>query len=79
MCAPSQLVTPNAEQTYGWHGNEAELRASLPEVVTAYQAAVAAEDFEAAAILVGESIGLIHAVHPAADIVARWPLRPTES
>jgi nitronate monooxygenase len=54
----------------GWHGNEAELQASLPEVVSAYQAAVAAEDFEAAAILIGESIGLIHAVRPAADIVA---------
>ena len=54
----------------GWHGHEAELRASLPEVVSTYQAAVAAEDFEAAAILIGESIGLIHAVRPAADIVA---------
>ena len=54
----------------GWHGNEAELQASLPEAVSAYQAAVAAEDFEAAAILIGESIGLIHAVRPAADIVA---------
>jgi nitronate monooxygenase len=39
-------------------------------VVRTYQAAVAAEDFEAAAILIGESIGLIHAVRPAADIVA---------
>jgi nitronate monooxygenase len=54
----------------GWHGHEAELQASLPEVVSTYQAAVAAEDFEAAAILIGESIGLIHAVRPAADIVA---------
>jgi nitronate monooxygenase len=42
----------------------------LPEVVSAYQAAVAVEDFEAAAILIGESIGPIHAVRPAADIVA---------
>jgi len=54
----------------GWHGHEAELQASLREVVRTYQAAVAAEDFEAAAILIGESIGLIHAVRPAADIVA---------
>jgi len=52
-----------------WHGNEAELLASLPEAVNTYQTALAAEDFEAAAILVGESIGLIHAVRPAADIV----------
>jgi nitronate monooxygenase len=42
----------------------------LPEVLSTYQAAVAAEDFDAAAILIGESIGLIHAVRPAADIVA---------
>ena len=53
-----------------WHGNEAELQASLPDAVNTYQAAVAAEDFEAAAILIGESVGLIHAVRPAADIVA---------
>ena len=54
----------------GWHGNEAELQASLPEVIRTYQAAVAAEDVEAVAILIGESIGLIHAVRPAGDIVA---------
>jgi nitronate monooxygenase len=54
----------------GWHGNEAELQASLPEVIATYEAAVAAEDFDAAAILVGESIGLVDAVRPAADIVA---------
>jgi nitronate monooxygenase len=54
----------------GWHGNEAELVASLPEVIEKYEAAVGAEDFEAAAILVGESIGLVDSVRPAADIVA---------
>jgi nitronate monooxygenase len=53
----------------GWHGNEAELIASLPDVVSTFDAAVAAEDFEAAAILIGESIGLIHEVRPAGDIV----------
>jgi nitronate monooxygenase len=54
----------------GWHGNEAGLQASLPEVIRTYEAAVGAEDFDAAAILVGESIGLIDKVRPAADIVA---------
>ena len=54
----------------GWHGNEAELLASLPEAVSTFEAAVAAEDFDAAAILIGEAIGLIHDVRPAADIVA---------
>jgi nitronate monooxygenase len=54
----------------GWHGNEADLLASLPDVVKTYEAAVATEDFGAAAILIGESIGLVDAVRPAADIVA---------
>jgi nitronate monooxygenase len=54
----------------GWHGNEAELIASLPDAVSTFEAAVAAEDFEAAGILIGESIGLIDEVRPAADIVA---------
>lgn len=54
----------------GWHGREPELEASLPDAVKTFEAAVAAEDFEAAAILVGESIGLIDTVRPATDIVA---------
>jgi nitronate monooxygenase len=59
----------------GWHGNEAELFASLPDAVNIFDAAVAAEDFEAAAILIGESIGLIDAVRPAADILANMASR----
>jgi nitronate monooxygenase len=54
----------------GWHGNEAELLASLPDAVNTFEAAVDAEDYDAAAILIGESIGLIDEVRPAADIVA---------
>jgi nitronate monooxygenase len=52
-----------------WHGNEAQLSASLPEAIETFENAVAAEDFDAAAILVGEGVGLIHDVRPAADIV----------
>jgi nitronate monooxygenase len=52
-----------------WHGNEAQLSASLPEAIETFQKAVAAEDFDAAAILIGEAVGLIHEVLPAADIV----------
>jgi nitronate monooxygenase len=52
-----------------WHRNEADLLASLPEAIKTYERAVAAEDFESAAILIGESISLIHAVRPAGDIV----------
>ncbi|OBK36842.1 oxidoreductase [Mycobacterium sp. 1245111.1] len=53
----------------GWHGNEAELHAELPDAIDTFEKAVAAEDFGVAAILIGESIGLIDAVRPAADIV----------
>jgi nitronate monooxygenase len=53
-----------------WHGNEAQLSASLPEAVSSYETAVAAEDFDTAAILVGEGVGRIRQVRPAADIVA---------
>jgi nitronate monooxygenase len=52
-----------------WHGNEAELSASLPDAVAAYEKAVAAEDFDTAAILVGEAVGRIHEIRPVADIV----------
>ena len=52
-----------------WHGNEAQLSASLPEAVDKFHKAVAAEDFDAAAVLVGEGVGLVHDVPPAADIV----------
>jgi nitronate monooxygenase len=52
-----------------WHGNEAQLSASLPEAVAAFGKAVAAEDFDTAAVLVGEGVGRIHDVRPAADIV----------
>ena len=52
-----------------WHGNEAQLSASLPEAVDKFQTAVAAEDFDTAAVLVGEGVGRVRDVPPAADIV----------
>jgi nitronate monooxygenase len=52
-----------------WHGNEDQLRASLPEAVATFEKAVAAEDFETAAIIVGEGVGGIRDIRPAADIV----------
>lgn len=52
-----------------WHGKEAELTASLPEAVAAFQAALAAEDFDTAGILVGEGVGRIRDIQPAASIV----------
>ena len=52
-----------------WHGNEAELSESLPEAVATFQKAISAEDFDTAAVLVGEGVGRIRDVRPAADIV----------
>ncbi|MEE6138218.1 nitronate monooxygenase [Mycobacterium sp. 050128] len=52
-----------------WHGNEDQLSAALPEAVETFEKAVAAEDFDAAAILVGEAIGLVRDIRPAGDIV----------
>ena len=53
-----------------WHGNEYQLAAALPEAVADYEKALAAEDFDTAAVLVGEGVGLVRQVRPAADIVA---------
>lgn len=53
-----------------WHGNETELRSRLPEVVAAYERGVADEDFDVDTVLVGEAVGVIRDIRPAADIVA---------
>ncbi len=53
-----------------WHGNEEQLSASLPDAVATYETAVAAEDFDSAAMLVGEAVGRVREIRPAADIVA---------
>jgi nitronate monooxygenase len=52
-----------------FHGNEAELVARLPETVKDFHNAVAAQDFEVITPLVGEAIGLVREVRPAADVV----------
>jgi nitronate monooxygenase len=52
-----------------WHGNEAQLSASLTDAVSAYQQAVATENFDVAGMLVGEAVSLINDVSPAADVV----------
>lgn len=52
-----------------WHGNESELLAQLPDAITAYQQGVAAEDADVDAAIVGEAIGVIREVRPAAEIV----------
>lgn len=53
-----------------WHGREAELSAQLDQAVADYEKAVAAGDFDMAAILIGEGVGGVRGIRPAADIVA---------
>ena len=53
-----------------WHGREAALSAQLPEASGVYEKAVAAEDFDTAAIITGEGVGIIREVRPAADALA---------
>ncbi|MDP7724685.1 nitronate monooxygenase family protein [Mycobacterium sp. TY814] len=52
-----------------WHASPDELLARLPETISAYREGVAAEDFDVDTVLVGEAVGLIHEVRPAADIL----------
>jgi nitronate monooxygenase len=42
----------------------------LPEASGIYEKTVAAEDFDAAAIITGEGVGIIREVRPAADVLA---------
>ncbi len=52
-----------------WHGKEDQLRESLPVALDTFQKATAAEDFDTAAIIVGEGVGRVRDVRPAGDIV----------
>ncbi|BBY20450.1 NAD(P)H-dependent flavin oxidoreductase [Mycobacterium stomatepiae] len=52
-----------------WHGNEHELLTRLPEVLNSFAKAVAAEDFDSVTVPIGEAIGLVRDVRPAAEIV----------
>jgi len=53
-----------------WHGRESELRATAAETRAAFQIAMAEGRTEDVEIRVGEAIGLMQEVRPAADIIA---------
>ncbi|ORV85658.1 oxidoreductase [Mycobacterium interjectum] len=53
-----------------WHGNEEQLSGSVAEAVEAFETATAAEDFDTAAIIIGEAVGRVRQVRPVADVVA---------
>ncbi|GGE38664.1 hypothetical 2-nitropropane dioxygenase [Primorskyibacter flagellatus] len=54
-----------------WHGREDALKDELPERVAAYEAASADGDFDIANVTVGEAIGIIRDIPPAAEVVDR--------
>jgi nitronate monooxygenase len=54
-----------------WTGREIELMQRAHEVTAEYAAAKAAGNFDVAAVFAGESVGLIHDIPPAAEIVER--------
>jgi nitronate monooxygenase len=54
-----------------WTGRELELLQNVKTVAAQYAAAKAAGNFDIAAVIAGEAVGLIHDIPPAADIVDR--------
>jgi len=54
-----------------WTRREIELMQRADEVTVEYAAAKAAGNFDVAAVFAGESVGLIHDIPPAAEIVGR--------
>ena len=54
-----------------WMGREVELMQNVAAVAAEYAAAKAAGNFDVAAVIAGEAVGLIHDIPPAAEIVGR--------
>ena len=54
-----------------WHGREEELGREQPERLAAFEAAHEAGDYDVANVTVGEAIGLIDDLPPAAELVER--------
>jgi len=54
-----------------WIGREVELMQNVQQVAAEYAAAKAAGNFDIAAVIAGEAVGLIHDIPPAAEIVGR--------
>ena len=59
------------EHARRWIGREVELMQNVKAVAAEYAAAKAAGNFDIAAVIAGEAVGLIHDIPPAAEIVDR--------
>ena len=57
--------------TMKWHDREEELKASLEEAQTEFNAARTRDDYATANIYAGQGAGLVHRVVPAAELVER--------
>jgi nitronate monooxygenase len=62
------LVNDHARR---WIGREVEMMQNVKTVVAEYAAARAAGNFDVAAVIAGEAVGLIHDIPPAGEIVDR--------
>lgn len=62
------LVNDHARR---WIGREVELLQNVKAVAADYAAAKAAGNFDIAAVIAGEAVGLIHDIPPAAEIIGR--------
>lgn len=62
------LVNDHARR---WMGREVEMLQQVDAVAAEYAAAKASGNFDVAAVIAGESVGLIHDIPPAAEIVER--------
>jgi len=62
------LVNDHARR---WMGREVELMQNVQAVAAEYSAARAAGNFDIAAVIAGDAVGLIHDIPPAAEIVGR--------
>lgn len=62
------LVNEHARR---WLGRELEMLQNIDSVVAEYNAARAAGNYDIAAVIAGEAVGLIHDIPPAATIVER--------
>jgi nitronate monooxygenase len=54
-----------------WIGREVEMMQNVAAVAADYAVAKAADNFDIAAVIAGEAVGLIHDIPPAAEIVER--------
>ena len=59
------------EHARRWMGREVELMQNVSAVAAEYAAAKAAGNFDIAAVIAGEAVGLIHDIPPAAEIIDR--------